>query len=145
MTALARQFREFMGRQGGCWMVRAVLVVVLALLLSRALAWVLQGRVEANWDAYAGERASAYLEDAAREFTEEQRALRRMAVEVGSHTVVQEALRSQDEHRKELFDRVVRFSRDFGVGVEVYNRAGELAAWSGRSGVAQRREIRIAL
>lgn len=126
-------------------MIRAVLVVILVLLLSRALEWVLERRVEADWDVYAGDRASTYLEDASREFTDQQRALRRIAVEVGSHPVVQEALRSPDDHRPQQFDQVIQFSREFGVGVEVYNRRGELAAWSGRSGVAQHREIRIAL
>lgn len=126
-------------------MVRAVLVVVLALLLSRALTWVLQTRVDEEWDIYAGDRASAYLEDASREFTDEQRALRRMAVEVGINAAVQEALRSPLNRRAELFDQVIQFSRDLGVGIEVYDRDGGLAAWSGRSGIAQRREIRIAL
>ncbi len=126
-------------------MVRAVLVIVLALCLSRALAWVLQTRVDADWENYASERALAYLEDASREFTDQQRQLRRMAVEVGSHPVVQEALRSMGDHREALFNSVISFSKDFGAGVEVYSRTGELAAWSGRSGIAQRREIRIAL
>ena len=77
-------------------MVRAVLVVVLMLLLSRALAWVLQTRMEADWENYAAERASSYLEEASREFTDQQRqcvvdALDKRAVDEYINTVVEQA------------------------------------------------------
>jgi signal transduction histidine kinase len=126
-------------------MVRAVLVVVLVLALSRVLAWVLSLRAEQNWERYAGERGAAYLEEAAREFTDQQRQLRRVAVAVGSSPTVQEALRSDGDKRAALFGQAVRYSKEYDVGVEVYDRTGELVAWSGRSGIAQRREIRIGL
>jgi two-component system nitrogen regulation sensor histidine kinase NtrY len=145
MKQLARHVRELIARQGRSWMVRTVLVVLLALGLSRVLSWFVEGRVERDWERFAEGRASAYLEDAAREFTDQQRELRRMAVQVGSRPAVQEALRSPHEKRAALFAEAIRWAKDFGAGVEVYDRSGELVAWSGRSGVPQRREIRIAL
>jgi signal transduction histidine kinase len=126
-------------------MVRAVLVVVCVLLLSRVLAEILQARLERDWERYAGERATAYLDEAAREFTDQQRRLRRVAVEVGSAPEVQGGLRSGGDGRAPLFAQVIRYSGEHDVGIEVYDRTGTLVAWSGRSGMAQRREIRIAL
>jgi signal transduction histidine kinase len=126
-------------------MIRAVLVVVLVLAFSLVLASILLQRAEEKWEQYGAERAAAYLEEAAREFAEQQRELRRYAVEVGSSEAVQEALGSLEAGRAILFAQAIRYSREHDVGIEIYDRSGELVAWSGRSGLSQRREIRLAL
>jgi signal transduction histidine kinase len=124
---------------------RAVLFIVLALVCSTIVEWVSRTLAERDWDRYSAEQAGTYLAQACTEFTEIQRSVRRIAAEVALNPAVQRTLQEPIPDRTVLFKEATRFSDVYGVGVEIYSRSTELVAWGGRSGPAQRREVRIAL
>ena len=68
-----------------------------------------------------------------------------MATEIALHPVIQSALLDTSSGNEQMFSLVTGFSREEGIGLEVYNRAGILAAWDGPSGPPHTADIRHVL
>jgi signal transduction histidine kinase len=136
---------EALERSGRSWLFRTVLFLAAVLIISNVAKVLVLRYTTSHWPELVESRSAQNLETASTEFTGVQRSIRRSAVEVAMNEAVTAYCSGKDTVRVTLFQQLDRYSRDQGTGVEVYDRSGNLVAWSGRSGPPQRREIRIAL
>jgi two-component system nitrogen regulation sensor histidine kinase NtrY len=139
------RLREALQRSGRSWLFRTVLFLAVVLIISNVTEVLVLRYTTSHWPELVESRSAQNLETASTEFSSVQRSIRRSAVEVAMNEAVMAYCSGRDTGRVTLFHQLERYSREQGTGVEVYERSGNLVAWSGRSGPPQRREIRIAL
>ena len=137
--------RTFLPRWGRPWLPAVVLLSAFLLLVSTLAEFALLRYLESRWEVVSTTRSASYVETAVGEFSGVQRSIRRTAVEVAMNTTVSGYLGGTGADRGELFRQLGRYSKEQGIGVELYDRSGSLIAWAGRSGAPQPREVQIAL
>lgn len=123
-----------------------IVFFVLALLaFSKGLEVIVISYLEKNWPDVVETRSEQYLNDASLEFNNVQRVTRRVTTELAQYPVIVKYLSDAMTDQASLFDQVSTMSRKQGVGIEVYNRRGDLVAWYGNSGSPHRPEVLAAL
>jgi len=127
-------------------LIRVVLAVTLGcLLLSFPAEYLYLSSLEHHWPTISEQRSARGLDEAAKAFGGLQRTTRRIATELAQHPVVVGSLAGTLSDRSALFDLVCRRSEVEALGVEIYGRNGDLAAWDGPSGPPHRKEVLLAL
>ena len=122
-----------------------VLVCTILLLVAWGIRSYEGSCTPARWNELSAERSHEQLTQAARAFAEVQRASCDLALSVGKQAEVIVYLNGETTDRRLMFEALGRIAESSGAGIEVYDSQGELAAWSGQSGEAGRREIGVAL
>ena len=123
--------------------VAAALLIFLG--ISRAVHFELVSSYETRWDRVSEEQCKANLSLAIARFSQEQRSLKRLVVDLSSSPEVQAFFLNKESDRTPLFDRLSRLSREEGVGIDVYDGRGELVAWEGPGGPVTPEDLSRAL
>ena len=140
-----QKVREFMKRRSRTLEVVFFVSAVAALLILRAVEYLAVSGGESQWDSVVNDICTRSLAAGTEEFTSQQRLIRRVATDLGSHPSVSSYLAGRRTDPTDIFLQCAKVGADQGVGIEVYDRDARLVAWYGRSGAGQLREIRIAL
>jgi two-component system nitrogen regulation sensor histidine kinase NtrY len=125
--------------------VRIVFFVFGAILLVRGCEIGTLFLIDSYWDSFSQQRSAGYIQRSIDAFLDVQRATRRIATEIALHPVMQAALLDSSSANEQMFSLVTGFSREEGIGLEVYNRTGTLVAWDGPSGPPHTEGIRHVL
>ncbi|HTY58196.1 MAG TPA: hypothetical protein VMF59_05235, partial [Bacteroidota bacterium] len=112
----------------------AAVALLVLLGLSRTVHWVLASSYESRWDSVSTDQCNANLTLAIARFTLEQKQLVDLLGDLAASAEVRTYFLNKGSDRTPLFDRLSQLSRDEGVGVDVYDDRGELAAWEGPGG-----------
>jgi two-component system nitrogen regulation sensor histidine kinase NtrY len=122
-----------------------VIGCVIIVLLAHLFEWVHARQLENDWRTVRDKTGQEHLAAAERAFGDEQRVARRLAVEIGQQNEVLHYLSGRSTDRRPVFAATTRAAQSAGVGIELYDHLGELAAWAGQGGSSGRREVLIAL
>ena len=112
----------------------AVAALFLLLGISRAVHSGLVSSYETRWDQVSEEQCRGHLSIAIARFSQEQQSLRRLVDGLAASPEVHAFFLNKGSDRTPLFDRLAQLSREEGVGIDVYDGRGELAAWEGPGG-----------
>jgi two-component system nitrogen regulation sensor histidine kinase NtrY len=123
----------------------AVAALLILLGVSRAVHSVLVSSYENRWDQVSDGQCRANLSLAIARFSQEQQSLRRLVEDLAASPEVQAYFLNKGSDRSPLFDRLSQLSREEGVGIDVYDGRGELAAWEGPSGPVTSGDVARAL
>jgi signal transduction histidine kinase len=145
MKNVLARLRTAVPRWGRPWLPWVFLGAPILLVLSHAGEALLLQTLQSRWGEVSSSRSASYAETAVAEFSAVQRSIRRSAVEVAMNTTLSGYLGGAGADRVELFRQLGRYSKEQGIGVELFDRSGSLIAWAGRSGPPQPREVGIAL
>ena len=146
MKAGLRAFRtlsEWM--EGRSRQIGIVLFVLFLLGVSRVAESLLLSYQEKNAETVIEEQTEKYLSVASKEFVGLQRSCRRMAGDASINPLVLDYLSGRSTDRAPLFGVLSLLTMEQGIGMELYDREGDMVAWGGLSGPAQRSEVRVAL
>ncbi|MFN0157587.1 MAG: ATP-binding protein [Bacteroidota bacterium] len=122
-----------------------VFFVVLLLGLSHVVEYLVIRHVETHWETIVEDVAQRYITRAEYGFVSAQRTTRRHTTEVAQRAEVVSFLNGNLSDRSALASYVSNISREYDVGIEVFDRRGTLVVWEGRSGPSTEREVQIAL
>ncbi len=123
----------------------AVAALLVLLGISHAVHSGLESSYQRRWDQVSEEQCRGHLSLAIARFTQEQQSLRRLVEDLAASPEVRDFFLNKGSDRTPLFDRLVQLSRDQGVGIDVYDGRGELAAWEGPGGPATSGDLARAL
>jgi signal transduction histidine kinase len=117
----------------------------LLLGISRTVHSGLVSSYENRWDQVSEEQCRGHLSLAIARFSQEQQSLRRLVDDLTASPEARLFFLNKGSDRTPLFDRLAQLSRDEGVGIDVFDDRGELAAWEGPGGPVTSGDIARAL